>query len=206
VDDYGNISLEQVRAHATEYATTETRTRQNSVQMQQCIFASLMQAFQNRVNLQKKSWYIDDQADGACLLKVMISLSYPDTPATTSHIRTELTKSDEKMIELNFDIEKFNDWVNDQVTQLVARGAQTTDLMENLFKGYEKVPDKEFLACCQIVCSYCLIKNIGGCIPTATSINIIQDRIILTTAFHNHVVDDNTNIHHVDIIRPIPIL
>jgi hypothetical protein len=146
VDDYGNISLEQVRAHATEYATTETRTRQNSVQMQQCIFASLTQAFQNRVNLQKKSWYIDDQADGACLLKVVISLSYPDTPATTSHIRTELTKSDEKMIELNFDIEKFNDWVNDQVAQLAARGAQTTDLMENLFKGYEKVPDKEFLA------------------------------------------------------------
>jgi hypothetical protein len=147
VDDYGNISLEQVRVHATEYATMETRTRQNSVQMQQCIFASLTQAFQNRVNLQKKSWYIDDQADGACLLKVVIALSYPgDTPATTSHIRTELTKSDEKMIELNFDIEKFNDWVNDQVEQLAARGAQTTDLMENLFKGYEKVPDKEFLA------------------------------------------------------------
>jgi hypothetical protein len=39
-----------------------------------------------------------------------------------------------------------------------------------------------------------------------TSIDIIRDRIILTTAFHNHFVDDNTNIHHVDNIRPIPIL
>jgi hypothetical protein len=146
VDDYGNISLEQVRTHATGYANAESRTRQNSAQMQQCIFSSLTQAFQNRVNLQKASWYINDQADGALLLKVVIALSYPDTPATTSHIRTELTKSDEKMIELNFDIEKFNDWITDQVAQLAARGAQTTDLMENLFKGYEKVPDKEFLA------------------------------------------------------------
>jgi hypothetical protein len=116
--------------------------------MKVCIFDSLTQDFQNRVNLDKKNWHITTGTgtyeDGACLLKTVISLSYPDTQATTSHIRTELTKTDAKIKELGYDIIKFNDWAKEQLAALAARGETTTDLMVNLFKGYEAVPDKEF--------------------------------------------------------------
>jgi hypothetical protein len=148
IDDYGNINLEQVRASATPYVGHHRRIWQNSHQMKVCIFDSLTQDFQNRVNLDKKNWHITTgtgtYADGACLLKTVISLSYPDTQATTSHIRTELTKTDAKIKELGYDIIKFNDWAKEQLAALAARGETTTDLMVNLFKGYEAVPDKEF--------------------------------------------------------------
>lgn len=150
IDDYGNISLEKVRESAITYAGQQNRKWQNSHQMKVCIFDSLTEDFQNRVILDQKSWTVTSPAgskyaDGACLLKVVISLSYPDTQATTSHIRTELTKTDAKIKELNYDIIKFNDWTKEQLAALAARGETTTDLMVNLFKGYEAVPDKEFL-------------------------------------------------------------
>jgi hypothetical protein len=80
------------------------------------------------------------------LLKVIVYLANPDTQATTAHIRTQLTKTDEKIVELQFNILKFNDWVNEQVAGLEARGETTSDLLVNLFKGYDVVPDTEFKA------------------------------------------------------------
>jgi hypothetical protein len=78
--------------------------------MKVCIFDSLTKDFQNRVNLDKEKWHIGAQAhaNGACLLKVVVLLSYPVTQVTTSHIRTQLTRTDVKIKELNYDIIKFN--------------------------------------------------------------------------------------------------
>jgi hypothetical protein len=65
--------------------------------------------------------------------------------ATTAHIRTQqLTKTHEKIVELQFNILKFNNWVNEQVAGLKARGETTSDLLVNLFMGYDVVPDTEF--------------------------------------------------------------
>jgi hypothetical protein len=84
--------------------------------------------FQNRVTLEKDKWHVKGHPDGACLLKVVISLAYIDTKITSS----------------NFDIKKFNGWVKGQVAALAARGETTSDLIVNLFKGYEAVPDRVF--------------------------------------------------------------
>jgi hypothetical protein len=117
--------------------------------MKVCIFDSLTQDFQNRVNLDKKNLHITTAtgtyADGACLLKTVISLSYPDTQAMTSDICTKLTKTDAKIKELGYDIIKFNDWAKEQLATLAAHGETTTNLMVDLFKGYEAVPDMEFV-------------------------------------------------------------
>jgi hypothetical protein len=96
------------------------------------------------VNLEKAKWHIDGHPDGACLLKVVISLAYIDTQATSAFIRTELTRMDTKIASLNYDIKKFNAWVKGQVSALAARGETTSDLIVNLFKGYEAVPDRVF--------------------------------------------------------------
>jgi hypothetical protein len=146
IEEYGNITQEQVKAHATPYVGQEQRIWQNSHQMKCCLFASLTKEFQNRVNLHKKLWHINDKAEGASLLKVIVYLANPDTQATTAHIRTQLTKTDDKIVELQFNILKFNDWVNKQVAGLEARGETTSDLLVNLFKGYDVVPDAEFKA------------------------------------------------------------
>jgi hypothetical protein len=146
IDDYGNISLEQVRAHAATYvgAAAGSRQWQNSHQLKTCLFDSLTTDFQNRVTLEKDKWHVENHPDGACLLKVVISLAYIDTQATSAFIRTELTRMDTKITSLNFDIKKFNGWVKGQVAALAARGETTSDLIVNLFKGYEAVPDRVF--------------------------------------------------------------
>jgi hypothetical protein len=147
IDDYGNITLEQVQTYARTYITeagTASRKWQNSHQMKTCIFDSLTQEFQNRVNLEKDKWHIHGHPDGACMLKIIISLAYIDTQATSAFIRTELTRMDEKIRDFQYDVKKFNTWVKGQVSALAARGETTSDLIVNLFKGYEAVPDKVF--------------------------------------------------------------
>jgi hypothetical protein len=145
-DDYGNISLEQVQTQARTYIGHEGGSRiwQNIHQMKTCIFVLLTTAFQNRVNLEKEKWHINTHPDGACLLKVIISLAYIDTQATSAFIRTELTRMDSKIASFNYDIKKFSAWVKGQVSALAAHGETTSDLIVNLFKGSEAVPDRVF--------------------------------------------------------------
>jgi hypothetical protein len=94
--------------------------------------------------LEKDKWHIHGHPDGACMLKVIISLAYIDTQATSAFICTKLTCMDEKIRDFQYDIKKFNTWVKGQFSALAARGKTTSDLIVNLFKGYEAVPDKVF--------------------------------------------------------------
>jgi hypothetical protein len=48
------------------------------------------------------------------------------------------------MMALDSDISKFNAYVKTQVIALEARGETTTDLLVNVFKGYETAQDSEF--------------------------------------------------------------
>jgi hypothetical protein len=57
--------------------------------------------------------------------------------AMTSHICTELSKPNDKIRELGYNIIKFHDWAKEQLAALAARGETTTNLMVNLFTGYE---------------------------------------------------------------------
>ena len=81
---------------------------------------------------------------GALLLRLIISRTHIDSRATVSFIQTSLTKLDEKMIELDSDIVKFNTYVRTQVNNLAKRGQNTDDLLINLFKAYKVADDVEF--------------------------------------------------------------
>jgi hypothetical protein len=48
------------------------------------------------------------------------------------------------MMALGSDISKFNAYVKTQVIALEARGETTTNLLVNVFKGYETAQDSEF--------------------------------------------------------------
>jgi hypothetical protein len=82
---------------------------------------------------------------GPLLLKLIISQAHVDSSATISFIRTSLTILDTKMIELASDIKAFNFYVKAQIKSLSARGETSSDLLINLFKGYNAANDVEFL-------------------------------------------------------------
>jgi hypothetical protein len=82
---------------------------------------------------------------GPLLLKLIISKAHVDSRATVTYIRTSLTKLDDKMTELDSNIESFNFFVKAQVKNLAARGESSSDLLINLFSGYKMANDAEFL-------------------------------------------------------------
>ena len=79
------------------------------------------------------------------LIKVIIRQSIFDTNATTRTIRERLSSLDNQMKIQGYDISKFNEYVKSQMFLLRAHGAQTSDLLPNLFKGYKACKDENIV-------------------------------------------------------------
>jgi hypothetical protein len=153
LQNYGVILLPYVYLDAVSYVNTPTKVAQDSFMLFQCIFASLGTEFLKTVTTEAPNYHVADQNGaneppipcGALLLKVIIMKAYVDTRAMVSFIRTALSSLDNKMMALNSDISKFNAYVKTQVIALEARGEATTDLLANVFKGYESAQDADFI-------------------------------------------------------------
>lgn len=145
-DSYGLVTLQQVRAHAASYVNAQTRTAQNSMQLYQCIMATLTREGKAKVHLSHADYTVQGHNSGTCLLKVVIGLSYIDTNATTTFIRGRLSSLDTFIRSVDSNIEKFNEHVKNLMDSLNARGEITQDLLANLFKGYEQASDQVFVA------------------------------------------------------------
>ena len=143
---YGQLSLEQVRAHAATYIHREVRAAQDSMQLYQCLANSLTKEGKAKVMLRKAEYTVRGILSGTCLLKVIVSASYIDTNATTTFIRGRLSSLDKYMKTVDSDVEKFNQYVKSQLDSLNARGQTTQDLLANLFKGYDEASDSTFRA------------------------------------------------------------
>jgi hypothetical protein len=150
--NYAVIPLVSVVSDALTYVNAESQVAQDSFMLFQCIFASLDTEFLKSVTTETQDYHVVDTTApqeppipcGALLLKIIIMKAYVDTRATVSFIRTTLSSLDTKMMALDSDISNFNAYVKTQVIALEARGETTSDLLVNLFKGYETAQDSEF--------------------------------------------------------------
>jgi hypothetical protein len=79
------------------------------------------------------------------LLKVIIRDSYVDMNAMTTYIRDQLSRCDELLPVIDYDIVKLNLHVQSLLEALNARGEMTPDLLTNLFKGYKAAKDEKFV-------------------------------------------------------------
>jgi hypothetical protein len=144
IQNYGQLSIEQVRAHVATYSGTPTRAAQNSRQLFLCIMATLTEEAKAHMILFKEQYMVNEVPSGMLLLKLVISESYIDTNATTKLLRERLSNLDKAMATLKSDINQFNSYVKVQVDALAARGQRTEDLLANLFKGYATASDRTF--------------------------------------------------------------
>jgi hypothetical protein len=151
--NYGVIPLASVALDAATYVNAESKVAQDSFMLFRCIFGSLHTDFLKLVTTEALVHYhiVDTRAPqeppipcGALLLKIIIRKAHVDTRATVSFIRTALSSLDTKMMALDSNISKFNAYVKTQVIALEARGEITTDLLVNVFKGYETAHGSEF--------------------------------------------------------------
>ncbi len=144
LSQYGVVSLAHVQDHALTYISTESRAAQDSMQLGMAIMKSLSVSGFNKVTTQKSEYMIGGQVAGVALLKVLIGVSHIDTNATTSHIRKELSDLDLYLPQIGYDVTKLNEHVKRLIENLQAQGESTYDLLVNLFKAYETVPDVKF--------------------------------------------------------------
>ena len=85
------------------------------------------------------------QPDELILLKVIIRESNVNTQATAAYIRQQLASLDKYIGTVDSDIKKFNTHVKYLTHDLECRRHQSTDVLINLFKGYEAASDKVFV-------------------------------------------------------------
>ena len=146
IDNYGKISLEDIRIYEESYLTLPCRPAQDSFMLFKCLMNSITKTGKDKVTIWKAQYTVNTHASGNLLLKIIIRESHLDTNATTSNIRTKLSNLDTYVMTIGCDITKFNGYVKLLTESLAARGESMNDLLEFLFKGYGAVPDTEFTA------------------------------------------------------------
>jgi hypothetical protein len=145
IHQFGQITLEQVQEHGALYHGEEQRAAQDSMQLYQCLMASLSKEAKAKVMVWRDEYMIVGYPSGPCLLKIIIRESHIDTRATVRHIRDKLSSLDTYLPTIGYDIVKFNTYVKDLLDSLYARGETTHDLLANLFKAYKVASDRTFV-------------------------------------------------------------
>ena len=102
--------------------------------------------FTTKLVLYQEDYTMNGAPIGACLFKKVFQLTYVDTMATASHICKTLMDMHLKLPTLQDDIGKFNNWIQIKVGKLASRGQEANDLLTYLWKSYQVVADKKFMA------------------------------------------------------------
>jgi hypothetical protein len=146
IPNYASHSMASLRAHVLTYVNGQTRQLQDSFAMYTMLQKSLEPSYFATVAMaaNKEQYMINGIVAGVLFLKAIIMDVYHDLKGKASTIRQRLMDLPTYIAEVKFDIKVFNEHVTSQIAQLDARGEQSTDLIEYLWKAYRAVPDAEF--------------------------------------------------------------
>ena len=144
VDHFGLIPLQEIKNEVMTYYNQPTRRAQNSFAMYHCIMNSVTEATINKLTIEAKDYKINGTPCGPLLFKVLMQMSTVDTRVTVAHVRANLASLDSYIGTVNSNIDKFNQYVKEQLDVLEGRGETTHDLLVNLFKAYQCASDQHF--------------------------------------------------------------
>jgi hypothetical protein len=145
IDNYGQIPLATIREFEQSYVRTSSRPAQDTIMLFKLLMNSISKEAKNKILIWRNQYSINGYSSGNLLLKIIIRESHLDTNATTSSIRTKLSRLDTYIVTIASDITKFNGYVRYLIDSLAARGESSNDLLTNLFKGYGAATDKVFV-------------------------------------------------------------
>jgi hypothetical protein len=148
---FAEITMDEVRAHAQLYQDRGTRDAQNAEMLIQCLKASITRSVYNKVYLQmdkytiyKKDTY-EAVEDGVCFLKTIIDNYYSNTRSSTKQIRKQLAHLNHYMRNVaKGDISKLCEHTRELIYELNAAGETTNDLLANLIEALKEAPDVNF--------------------------------------------------------------
>ena len=152
---YGQVSIENMRVHATTYVISPTRDAQDNDMFYYFLADSLTNEFHTTVLLYADIYTITNVPVASSLLKQIVILTRADNPASTMHIRQMLFESKCKLLLLKGNITEFNQWVCKQMGRLHPRDQEAIDLLYYLWKAYKAAPDNKFVVYIKDLKSQC---------------------------------------------------
>jgi hypothetical protein len=144
IAEYGNVTIAECQVHAATYMAGVTVAGQMSVMLYHFLFDSLTIEGLNKVNVDTAPFMINNERDGLCFLRTIITKAQLDTVVTVHTLRNSLGKLEVKIVECAGDIEKFHMHVNTLTNALDSYGQPYPELIVNLFKAYELIEDAKF--------------------------------------------------------------
>ncbi len=112
---YGQITLEQVRAHAAIYVNTQTWAAQSNLLLYTCLAASITPETKAKAMIFHQDYHIGQNPIGAAHLNILIQEAHVNTRSTVMHIRAKLSALDSYILTIRCDITKFNTYVKDLI-------------------------------------------------------------------------------------------
>ncbi len=118
-----------------------------------CLIDSLDVDAKNKILVYKKKDLLKDLADSngdsipSWVLKLIIQESHVNSKASTTSIRTTLSKLDKYVAKSGSNITKFNQCMLFPLSALSPCRQRTENLLVNLFKGYSASCNKRFVLC-----------------------------------------------------------
>jgi hypothetical protein len=148
LQDYGRLTLTQLRVPVMAYQAAMDRHAQNGYQFYLALTNSVDEDTKGKMQREKGEFMTGAAGDvpsGMLYFKKLMMKAEVDSRAMASHIRDNLGSLDTYILTTaNSNISDFNDYVRNQMAALSARGETTHDLLNNLFKAYARAECEEF--------------------------------------------------------------
>jgi hypothetical protein len=148
---FTQITMEEVRAHAQRYQDRASREAQNSEMLIQCLKASITRTVYNKIYLQMDKYIIHRKntfqpvEDGVCFLKAIIDTYHSSTRSSTKQIRKQLAQLNYYMRNVaKGDVSRLCEHTRELMYELNAAGETTNDLLANLIEALREAPDNNF--------------------------------------------------------------
>jgi hypothetical protein len=148
LQDYGRLTLAQLRILVMVYQLAMNRHAQNDYQLYLALTNSVDEDTKGKMQHEKSEFMTGVAGDipsSLLYFKKLMMKAEVDSRAMASHIRDNLGSLDVYIqTAVNSNISEFNDYVCNQMAALSAHGETTHDLLNNLFKAYARAECEEF--------------------------------------------------------------
>jgi hypothetical protein len=142
---YGQLTLDDVHAHALTYINQPVRASQDANNLKVFLDCSLGKDLMMRVVAQQARYTIQGVEHSPSMFRVIIGIVGIETRATIAVINASLCTLPAKMAELKGNVVTFNEYVMEQCSKLTSRGRQPYNLLFLLFEAYRTIDDKAFV-------------------------------------------------------------
>ena len=147
IQEYGKIDMATLKPLCESFITgnqADTRRAQNNRNASECLIASLDEEARKRVLAYRDEYTIEKQVAFPLLYKTLMRLATLDSTATDAALRANLRNCKVFAQECDWDVDKIISNIDDNFSQLKARGKSMDDAPQIILEMFSQAKDTVF--------------------------------------------------------------